>query len=116
MENLKIPRHYINGSNISIVTRADTITCLVGFSDSSEKAYSAVVYLCKYKPYMKPVIALVSSKTRVAPIKPLSMPQLELNGAVLVAQLISTVHSALKIKVDKILCYSDSLDIMLHSC
>ena len=49
-----------------------------GFSDSSTMAYSAVVYVrFKEESYYTKLIA---SKTKVAPIKPTTIPSLELLG------------------------------------
>ncbi|GFR12555.1 uncharacterized protein TNCT_263951 [Trichonephila clavata] len=66
---------------------------LHGFCDASTKAYAAVVYLKS-----KQEIHLVSAKTRVAPIKQLTTPRLELCGALLLAELISVIQKALRIK------------------
>ncbi|XP_043650079.1 uncharacterized protein LOC122618022 [Drosophila teissieri] len=53
---------------------------LHGFADASSHAYGAVVYArvavgCSFQ------VTLVAAKTRVAPIKPVSIPRLELNAA-----------------------------------
>ncbi|GFW99952.1 integrase catalytic domain-containing protein [Trichonephila clavipes] len=66
---------------------------LHGFCDASTKAYAAVVYLKS-----KQEIHLVSAKTRVAPIKQLTIPRLELCGALLLAELISVIRKALRTK------------------
>ena len=54
---------------------------LHGFSDASEKAFVAVVYLRVEYKCMPRDIQLVASKTRVAPVKKQSIPRLELLGA-----------------------------------
>ena len=64
---------------------------LYGFSDSIKKAYCAVVYLVSER-YDCFVPKLLTSKTKVAPLKPLSIiPRLELQAAVILARLMTSV-------------------------
>lgn len=49
-----------------------------GFSDASEDAYAAVVYLQMVDLTCSVCTSLVMSKTKVSPIKKLSIPRLEL--------------------------------------
>ena len=63
---------------------------LLGFSDVSELAFAAVVYLCVAVSTEKVYVSFVASKTRVAPIKQLTIPRLELCGACLLAELPNT--------------------------
>ena len=67
---------------------------LHGFGDASKRAYCAVIYfvtIAEDKTYVK----LIASKTRVAPIKELSIPRLELMAARILAQLMHGVKNAL---------------------
>ena len=57
---------------------------LHGFSDVSEVAYSGVVYLRAIDDQNNIHMALIMAKTKVAPIKRLSIPRLELFGTVIV--------------------------------
>ncbi|GFU10828.1 uncharacterized protein TNCV_3278561 [Trichonephila clavipes] len=84
LNSISIPRFMGIDQNSDII--------LHGFCDASTKAYAAVVYLKS-----KQEIHLVSAKTRVAPIKQLTIPRLELCGALLLAELISVIqkHSEL---------------------
>ena len=52
-----------------------------GFSDASEKAYAAVIYLRSTYGNGSVSVCIITSKTRVAPIKPHTIPRLELLGA-----------------------------------
>ena len=63
---------------------------LHGFCDSSDLAYRGVhvVYLRFKDPDDIVRVALVIAKMKVAPIKNLSMPQLELCGTVIVSRLL----------------------------
>ena len=76
-------------------------TKLHGFSDASEHAYSAVVYIRAVYSNATPSLTLVTAKTKVAPLKRLSIPRLELCGANLLSKLI------------KVVAWSDST-IVLH--
>lgn len=80
---------------------------LIGFSDASENAYAAVVYL-RLTLNGEHRSALVCSKTRVAPIKMLTIPRLELCGAVLLTQLVTRVRKMFDIAADNVRCFSDS--------
>jgi hypothetical protein len=62
-----------------------------GFSDASFKAYSAVVYLRSQDADGKVTLRMIAAKTRVAPVKQVSIPRLELCGSVLVTQLIELI-------------------------
>ncbi|GFX23517.1 uncharacterized protein TNCV_3769911 [Trichonephila clavipes] len=75
---------------------------LHGFCDASTKAYAAVVYLKS-----KQEIHLVSAKTRVVPIKQLTIPRLELCGALLLAELISVIQKALRTKPAECVFFMD---------
>jgi hypothetical protein len=83
---------------------------LAGFCDASEKAYAAVVFLLCFteNPDEPPQVSLVTSKTRVAPAKTISLPKLELCGAVLLAELITVVKKALKLSISNIRAWTDS--------
>lgn len=57
------------------------------FGDASEKAFCAVAYFRFEHPGGARQCAFVAAKTRVAPVKPLSIPRLELQAAVLSVRL-----------------------------
>lgn len=79
-----------------------------GFCDASEKAYGAVVYLKSINVENQSQISIASAKSRVAPLKTLSIPRLELCAAVLLVELIEKVNESLQEKVNLIRYYSDS--------
>lgn len=60
---------------------------LIGFSDSSQIAYGAVLYVRVEHPDGKVECLLLNSKSRVAPLKPITIPRLELAGAELLSKL-----------------------------
>ncbi|XP_062551107.1 uncharacterized protein LOC134216156 [Armigeres subalbatus] len=66
------------------------------FSDASEKAFGACVYLRSQNADGSVIVRLLTSKSRVAPLKCQSIPRLELCGALLAAQLYEKVQASLK--------------------
>ena len=85
---------------------------LHGFSDASESAYSAVVYLRTTDQQGHSHVSLIMSKTKVAPIKRLSIPRLELCGAHLLAQLLHHVKQVLQVPISSIYAWSDSTIVL----
>ncbi|XP_055308307.1 uncharacterized protein LOC129572386 [Sitodiplosis mosellana] len=68
---------------------------LHGFCDASGLAYAASIYYKVKDPSRGIRCGLLTSKSRVAPVQSVSIPRLELCGALLVAQLMKSVHKAL---------------------
>ena len=71
---------------------------LHGFGDASNKAYCTVVYFV-YQTWDGVHVRLLTSRSRVAPLKELTIPRLELMSARILAQLMSTVKNALEEQV-----------------
>jgi Pao retrotransposon peptidase./Putative peptidase (DUF1758)./Integrase core domain./Protein of unknown function (DUF1759). len=63
---------------------------LVGFADASESAYAAALYICFESDQARSSF-LWKAKTRVAPLKTLSIPRLELCACVLLTDLLNSV-------------------------
>ena len=80
---------------------------LHGFCDASEEAYGGVIYL-RFADCDNVHITLVTSKTKVTPIKRLSIPRLELCGAHLLSKLLYHVKSVLSISTCDVYCWTDS--------
>ena len=72
---LEIPRQYFNNVCNEVQLHV--------FCDSSQLAYGAVAYLRETTPNSGTTCTFVMSKSKVAPIKPQTMPRLELLAAVL---------------------------------
>nr|XP_037870339.1 uncharacterized protein LOC110386617 [Bombyx mori] len=85
---------------------------LHGFSDGSNDAYSAVVYLRATDHYGNVRVSLITARTKVSPIKQISIPRLELCGAVLVARLLSEVSGILPIPASQIHAWTDSTIVL----
>ena len=80
--------------------------------DASEKAYGAAVYL-RYRDSNRWHAHLVISRARVAPLKRLTLPRLELLGALLAARLLATVNQALHCsEITPRFCWTDSMVVL----
>ena len=70
---------------------------LHGFCDGSSSGFAAAVYLRSQRADGSASVKLIMAKSRVAPLKTkLTIPQLELNGALLLVNLLKHVSSTLK--------------------
>nr|CAI5844027.1 unnamed protein product [Callosobruchus analis] len=101
LNNLRIPRRCLITNN--------TLIELHGFCDASERAYGACIYIRSFSASVGYSSNILCAKTRVAPLKLVSLPRLELCGAVLLANLEKRVCSALNINFDRKYYYTDSM-------
>ncbi|KAG8176819.1 hypothetical protein JTE90_003447 [Oedothorax gibbosus] len=77
------------------------------FCDASEKAYCAVLYARSISSDSIRTV-LLTSKTRVAPLKVQSLPRLELCSALLLSNLLSSTLPHLDISISAVFAWSDS--------
>ena len=101
-----IPRYYVD-KKFRITSMQ-----LHGFSDASERAYGAVIYLRMTDSSDDVQTCLVTSKTKVAPIKRLTIPRLELCGAYLLAQLLHHVRQVFQLPLSSIYAWTDSTIVL----
>ncbi|XP_063981500.1 uncharacterized protein LOC135164773 [Diachasmimorpha longicaudata] len=78
-----------------------------GFADASNLAMEVVVYLRTEKPGMAPIISLVCAKTRVAPLKKVTVPRLELTAAGLLTKLTCYAIKQLELTQPTIFLWTD---------
>lgn len=102
IEKIKIPRHY------APVVPSQCTNTLVIFADASEFAFAAVAYLI-FDTGKERHVALVMGKSKVAPIKKLTIPQLELSAALLGCRLGNSVEELVDFKIDKKVHLLDSV-------
>ena len=83
---------------------------LHGCGDASKKGYCAMVYFVYRTDDGQTYARVITSKTRVARLKELSIPRLELMSARILAQLMNTVRNALqsRLRVDGVRFWLDS--------
>ena len=84
---------------------------LHGFSDASQSAYAACIYLQSVTQLGNVTVKFVTAKSRVIPIKKsFTIPRLELLGNFILSKLICNIYNGIcdDIEVEDILCWSDS--------
>ncbi|CAI6351321.1 unnamed protein product [Macrosiphum euphorbiae] len=89
---INIPRHFN--------TQSADRCLLLGFCDASQHGCAAVVYLRVLDDREDVSISLVGAKTKLAPIKSLTIPRLELNAAELLARWLYRVKCILDRQVN----------------
>ncbi|GFW46707.1 integrase catalytic domain-containing protein [Trichonephila clavipes] len=100
VNNFKIPRCNLHPATIRIEIH--------GFSVASERAYAAVVYIKCFNKSGQSRTRLLCSKSRVAPLKTLTIPRLELSAALLLSRLVKKVMPILQLPIHKIWMWMDS--------
>nr|XP_013190094.1 unnamed protein product [Amyelois transitella] len=85
---------------------------LHGFCDASKLAYAAVIYIRVLDSTGNVNTSLLVAKTRVAPVKQVSIPRLELCGAVLLAKLLYEATEVLHIEKSKVKAWTDSTIVL----
>ena len=85
---------------------------LHGFSDACEAAYGAVIYVRATYSNHHPTARLVTAKSRVAPIKQRTIPELELCAAVLLAQMLETTAAILEIPDEQVFGWVDNTIVL----
>ena len=108
LENIKIPRSYFS-------VPFDNIQLHL-FVDSSQDIFSAVAFLrARVKTPLgeeKTELAFVLGKARVAPMKVMTVPKLDLQAALLAARLKREVTQALTVTVNQIFMWTDSTTVL----
>lgn len=74
---------------------------------ASEKCFGAVIYIPVQASNSDNYTQVLCSKSRVAPLKTLSVPRLELSACLLLAKLVNKVVTALKFNLSKVNLFSD---------
>nr|CAH8860744.1 unnamed protein product [Trichobilharzia regenti] len=83
------------------------------FSDASEVGFGAAVYI-RTTLRNDIDVSLVMGKSRVAPLKTVSIPRLELTAALLTAQLFTTVCKELDYPKHPVTFWTDSMSVIYY--
>lgn len=105
LQTIKLPRWLNLHSRNKVVE-------IHGFADASTTAYAAVIYLRIITEKNEVKINLIAAKTKVAPLKQISVPRLELCAAVLLARLLHEVRNILNIPKENIYAWTDSMVVL----
>ncbi|KAJ8982292.1 hypothetical protein NQ317_008021 [Molorchus minor] len=100
LKDLKIPRHVVYDKAARIE--------LHGFSDASIEAFGACVYIRSISMDGHCQISLVLAKSKVAPIKSVTIPRLELCGSLVLAQIVNKAKLSMSITFDEVYLWCDS--------
>lgn len=85
---------------------------IVAFADASEKAYGAVVYIrTQHDDDSRPVTRLICAKSKVAPLKTISIARLELSACLLMSKLVRRVIDTFERRhiIDDVFYFTDWL-------
>jgi hypothetical protein len=109
LANISIPRCY-RPSDFGEISTVE----LHHFSDASEHAYGAVSYL-RYRDSSGRIhCSIVIGKARLAPLKSVTIPRLELSAAVVAVRLNTMLKEELTIPVDKTYFWTDSTSVLQY--
>ncbi|XP_026471164.1 uncharacterized protein LOC113375440 [Ctenocephalides felis] len=104
LDNLIIPRKIFDSIPV-------TIQCH-GFSDASLYAYGACIYLRATYADGTTSSRLLCSKSKVAPLKNVTLPRLELSAALLLAKLYRQIMTITKIQISESFLWCDSTIVL----
>lgn len=104
LNQIQIKRQVLQHNHVSVE--------LHGFSDASIKAYGAALYLCSVNEEGKRSVQLLCGKSKVAPLKKVTLPRLELLAAFLLAKLTNTIKNTLDVEISKTILYTDSTIVL----
>ncbi|XP_062711689.1 uncharacterized protein LOC134289605 [Aedes albopictus] len=107
LDSLRIPRCYFVGGN----ERTYSSLQIHVFVHASESAFCSAVYF-RVETAFGADVALVSAKSKVAPLKMLSIPRLELQAAVLGTRLLNSVVAMHDLQVTKRVLWTDSRTVL----
>ncbi|XP_062710760.1 uncharacterized protein LOC134288863 [Aedes albopictus] len=107
LNSIRIPRCYFAAADYQSYSSLQIHV----FVDASKSAYACVVYF-RVESEKGPEVALVAGKAKVAPLKLMSVPRLELQAAVLGTRLLNSVVSLHDLPVSRRVLWTDSQTVL----
>jgi len=102
LSNIKVPRYLQSNEDVTLHV----------FVDASQSAYGTVTYLRSEYENGDISVKFVASKTKVAPLQSMSVPRLELMGAILGKRLALSIASTLVINKSLLTFWNDSTSVL----
>ena len=106
IKNCKVPRCFMTPEADPLLTQLHI------FCDASLQAFAAVAYLRVVQQDGTIRLSLVMAKTRVAPVKPMTVPRLELQAALLAVRMAKVIEAEMDIVVVERTFWSDSTTVL----
>lgn len=104
LSNLRIPRRVVCNNYQSVEIHV--------FSDASERAYGACLFVRSVSSCGEILVRLLTAKSRVAPLKPTTIPRLELCAALVGARLYQKVVRSLRLQISEVTFWTDSMIVL----
>lgn len=123
IKDIRIPRWYLGGHSphqtrtspapphLGCSSSSATIELHV-FCDASPAAYAAVAHWRVHTDNTNVCVSFIASKSRVAPIKPSSIPRLELQDAVLACRFADVIQKEHRLQPNKRYFWTDSTTLL----
>ena len=106
--NIRLPRRYITKDEPVLSIQLHL------FCDASESAYGCVAYLRFTLKSGLHECSFVMSKSRLAPLKTITLPRLELNAALTGARLSRLIVHEIDLPIEKVFYWSDSTIVLQY--
>ena len=107
LASLSVPRCYLSGADYCCAQ-------LHIFADASELAFGAAAYWRFRTMDQLFCCAFILGKTRLAPIKPLTIPRLELQAAVMAVRMSAMIKKELDVSSSQITYWTDSTTVLQY--
>ncbi|XP_061706638.1 uncharacterized protein LOC133517360 [Cydia pomonella] len=104
LKSIRIPRYVLNDNPKHLELHI--------FCDSSITAYGACAYVRAIDNDNSVTVRLLCAKGKVTPIKPVTLPKLELCAALVAARLYAKIDSSLRSRFNKVVFWSDSTIVL----